>query len=148
MVVNMASSLNTDMTDDLISIGLNVVLSKARTYNRKQSLFSTYAKKRILGAMKDEVRRTKWFKRYRVADTTQMVLFDELNLVFDPTDTINLIIDIKFAMQYLSEREYKVINLRYWYGYKNIEIAKKLGLTEALTSQAHTRALKKLKRHF
>ena len=149
MVITMANSLNPypSMIDDLVSIGLNVVLLKAKTYNKKKSLFSTYTNKRILGAMKDEIRRTKWFKRYKVEESTQIILFDELDLVIDPTEKMNSIIDIKFAMQFLSEREYKVINLRYFYGYKNIEIAKKLGLTEGLTSQAHTRALKKMRKH-
>lgn len=150
-------------TDDLISVGSIGLIKAVRTYNLdKCKNFSSYASKCIENEMLMVLRSEKKLSQEISIDTSlgsdsdgnELTIADTL---FDPKSDLELIADksgamkkIKdIAMQILSEREYKIISLRYGINGTAPEtqkqVAKKLNISRSYISRIETTAIQKLK---
>ena len=161
---HMAQRLPPSVTiDELISAGTIGLIKAARRFESERGLrFGTYARHRIRGEMLDflrsldplsrgerRVRRectcseataTTWVSLEMVLNEVSMMRSDDQA----PMDWISRA-QIATARQYLSQSENRIIELSFYAGWKNREIAGHLGVSEGRVSQIRTSALLKLR---
>ena len=151
--------------DDLISVGTIGLIKAINTYElKKGTQLSTYAARCIENEILMLIRLNKKHNSVysleeslgQDKDGNDVTLQDVIGNDIDELSSLveNKILSeelLKFLKQHLSEREYKIICLRY--GLNNtpaltqLEVANKLGISRSYISRIETKALKDIKKH-
>jgi RNA polymerase sigma factor for flagellar operon FliA len=165
LIVNIALSLNKDYSEDLVSIGMIVLLENLPQYDSKRGKFSTFIYKRIKGAMLQELNKKGWKLRRKgekgedpekpeekKTSLKQMVSFDNMetydSIAENLEDTVirrEKSAVLKNLMADLPEKEQLVLKLIYWNGMTYLEVASYLKVRESWIASLHKKILKKLK---
>lgn len=147
--------------DEAFSIAMERLQYCAERYNPSLGAsFQTYATQKIKWGFSD------YFKKYRANKRTGFLQsIDDVVQGFDDVVLSDILVDenpwpdeykckteehsiIIECLGYLNERTQGIMNLYYFQGYKMIEIADKLGVTECRVHQIITEAKKKLQWEF
>ena len=141
--------------DELTSAGAVGLIKAADRYDHKRALsFAAYAKHRILGEMLDYLRaqdplsRTERRARRERGEATEAAAFVAMTDLPAadrvPVDYL-LRAQVCTARRSLTNRENRVIELSFYAGWNNREIAQAMGVNESRISQLKTSALSKLR---
>lgn len=109
--------------DELRSVAYLGLIDAAIKYAEEKSLFSTYARFRIYGELKDFVR-----DFYR--DRNRMVVSDQIEITAN-----DMSYDFEYLCQYLSDVDKKILTMYYINEMHMKEIGIKIGLSEGRVSQ-------------
>jgi RNA polymerase sigma factor (sigma-70 family) len=124
----------------LVSAGNYGLFLAIKRYDPNKNVkFSTYCIYRIRGQMYDDIRKEKRIKKNTINDYN----FDYLNNYL-LTDTTFMVWDAIKSSRLISEKEYKILRLRYIYGYTNEEISIKYNVSYSRISQIINDARRKL----
>lgn len=134
---------NGDAADDVVSVAFEKMLMNLDSYDPEKSAFSTWLFRIASNAMTD------YFRRQQRRGETQWEDF------FDPSDgkpspeqevlKKEGASDLLKALDKLSERERQIVNMKYFSGMSNKDIAEELGMTATNVGVILHRSLSKLK---
>ncbi len=163
---HMAQRLPPSVTiDELTSAGTIGLIKAARRFDSERGLqFATYARHRIRGEMLDYLRSLDPLSRGERRTRRQCAACPEisggptcvsLDMVLTEVSTIRADDEppmdwisrtqLTTARHCLSDRENRIIELSFYAGWKNREIARRMGVTEGRISQIRANALAKLR---
>lgn len=163
---HMAQHLPPSVTiDELISAGTIGLIKAARRFDSERGLrFGTYARHRIRGEMLDYLRSLdplsrgeRKARRHNAASpeflggptwvSLDMVLTEISKIRSSEEPQVDSISrrQITAARHVLSDRENRIIDLSFYAGWKNREIAQRMGVTEGRVSQIRANAISKLR---
>jgi RNA polymerase sigma factor for flagellar operon FliA len=133
-----------DEYDDLIGAGMLGLVKADRTYKPTKSKFITYAYIRIKGEIIDYQRKTDGYCRRLNKQMFTLVDLEpfENRLLTEP----NLIlVELKEALNKLSELELQILDLYYMGGLSIREISKKINISAEIAYMLYDSAIEKLK---
>lgn len=145
-------SLDIEDYYDLAAIGL---CKAAKTFEKDKSAFSTYAfccmfnevmhhKRKMKAAMRIGQSELIYYDNTENNEDGSSSLFDRIHCNTDTEDKIILSLDIERSLKNMNEKE-MIILLMSTQGYKQIQIAKQVKITQAGVSRIKKRAIEKLK---
>lgn len=151
-------NLNYDDCKQIASIGLLKALKTFNGQGNIKSHISRYAKSEIMHFMRDNNNLIKIGHRaLSVEQKNNISNIGSLDAPIDENVTLmDTLMDTKVnsndvehdmfkSINLLNSDEKRVIILLYYYGYKNIEVAKAIGYNEMKVSRLHKQALQKLR---
>lgn len=147
-IKGIARKLSSEFFDDLVSVGKRKLLD---LFLANPSIeWNGFIYKKVKGAMHDELRRLRWFKRSNKGYIMLYLEDTELSNNIDALISKNdMEIEFQKAMnKMLSEREKKVLLKIFWERETLKDIAVALGVNESRVSQIKKGALKKLRKYF
>lgn len=135
---------NVDIADEIISMSFEKVFLNLHTFDQNKASFSTWLFRITLNTLSDYFRRVN--RRKEMPWNEEMII--EIGIAEGP-DT-RIIIDeskrdLLLALDQLSEKERRVIVLKYWSELSNKEIAKIENISETNVGVFLFRTIKKLK---
>jgi RNA polymerase sigma factor (sigma-70 family) len=133
---------------DLYSAGtIGLIDAIGKFDSSKENKFTTYASHRILGAMKDEVRKIRGIPRY--ASGLKFVPFDNFQVANNAhDDMVSRLENIEFLRKNcnnITKREMKLLKFYFFCDLSCSEIGKKLGVTDVRIWQILKRTLAKIR---
>lgn len=131
--------------DELVSCGLIALVQKAQRYQPERGVrFWDFASKGVRGGIYDSIRR----KNFKYATHASLSGIRE-PLTKESTDDgaryADLMRTLDRATARLKPRERKLLTLIYERGHTHRDAGRMLGMSEALTSNIHTQAMRKLR---
>ena len=142
--------------DDLVNIGKEKFLEVYSKFNPSNNCgMITYTRKRILGAMRDELKKRNWFRRSKSG--FHMVYLEDVpppllihsGLIIDieqkvlENESLNIVVE---KLKKLPVSDQKILYLWYWEKFSIKEISEILDINETKCYYIHNKILKKLKK--
>lgn len=150
LVINLALKVDKTKVKDLIPVGIIALIKCAEEFDETKGIkFSTFAYKKIKGAMKNEIIDKSWFKR--VKNNLTMISINEVEDYLIEDNLEDIIIDreksgiLQNIIDTLDENEKEIIKMVYWNGMSIVEVAYSLGLKRSRVCQMHKDILDKIK---